>query len=127
MASDAPGNVEKVENKTKTMNSAGSPFLSLDDGACDIFLIRHGDAHPDEETIVHGGLYSKDFTNIALMMLLLLVMAMTFLNANRSIVGSYDDQPLSSIGKKQAEALAAAYSHVSFGALYCSKLSRTRG
>jgi probable phosphoglycerate mutase len=71
-----------------------SPFLSLQEGACDILLIRHADALPGPETVVTGG--------------------------------TYNEQPLSSLGRQQSEALAKHWADVPLKAIYCSNLSRTQ-
>src|SRR5262252_1227301 len=69
------------------------PFLSLKQGATEIYLIRHGDALPDADEAVGGG---------------------------------YDEQGLSDLGRRQAQALGERFSSVALGAIYSSPLGRAR-
>jgi broad specificity phosphatase PhoE len=71
-----------------------NPLLSRKSGATEIYLIRHGDALPGEETVIPGG--------------------------------SYDEQPLSQLGQRQALALGNWLGNVTFEALYTSPLRRCR-
>ena len=70
-----------------------SPFLSVRGGACEVYLLRHGDATPEP-----GGF----------------------------VATSYDDQPLNTRGRQQAEALAHRLAEIDFAALYSSPLQRCR-
>jgi probable phosphoglycerate mutase len=75
-----------------TMTDA-SPFLTVHGGACEVYLLRHGDATPEA-----GGF----------------------------VTPSYDDQPLNTRGRQQAEALTRRLAEVEFAALYSSPLKRCR-
>ncbi len=74
--------------------ASSSPFLSRNDGAAELYLMRHADAVPSEEEIIAGG--------------------------------SYDDQPLSQKGRRQALALGARLKSVPFDVIYASPLRRTQ-
>jgi 2,3-bisphosphoglycerate-dependent phosphoglycerate mutase len=77
-----------------TVDEVGSdPFLSLKQGATEIYLIRHADALPDAAEAVGGG---------------------------------YDEQDLSDLGRRQAQALSARFASVQLSAIYSSPLGRAR-
>lgn len=69
------------------------PFLRLESGSTEIYLIRHGDALPGAEDVEDG---------------------------------SYDAQPLSELGRRQALALAERMKEVSVAAIYSSPIKRAR-
>jgi 2,3-bisphosphoglycerate-dependent phosphoglycerate mutase len=69
------------------------PFLSLKQGATEIYLIRHADALPDAAEAVGGG---------------------------------YDEQGLSDLGSRQAQALGERFVSLELGAIYSSPLGRAR-
>lgn len=77
---------------SQPMTTTPSPYLRRREGVCEIYLIRHGDAEPEEDNCVPGR--------------------------------SYDEQPLSRLGRHQAEALARFLRPVEFAAIYSSPLVR---
>lgn len=73
------------------------PYLSRRDGAAELYLIRHGDAFPDDQEDVNPG-----------------------------SIEAYDSRPLSRHGREQARRVAAHLTNIQFEALYSSPLLRTR-
>ncbi|MEO7002745.1 MAG: histidine phosphatase family protein [Ktedonobacterales bacterium] len=69
------------------------PFLSLRNGATEVYFVRHGDALPGVDEV---------------------------------ILGDYDAQALSSLGRRQAEALAQRMRQVAPTAIYSSPTGRAR-
>lgn len=73
------------------------PYLGRRDGAAELYLIRHGDAFPDDDEDINPG-----------------------------SIEAYDSRPLSRHGREQARRLAAQLATVKLEALYASPLLRTR-
>lgn len=73
--------------------SKTDPFLRLESGSTEVYLIRHGDALPDADEIVDG---------------------------------SYDDQSLSDLGRRQVQALAGRMKEIPIAAIYSSPIKRAR-
>ena len=71
--------------------SETDPFLSLESGSTEIYLIRHGDALPGTDEVADG---------------------------------SYDDQPLSELGRRQSLALAGRMKEMPIAAIYSSPIKR---
>ena len=69
----------------------GDPFLSLRNGATEVYLVRHADAQPDADEVV---------------------------------MGDYDAQALSALGRRQAEALAVRMRQIAPTAIYSSPIGR---
>jgi broad specificity phosphatase PhoE len=82
---------EQVGQQSSGEADQPDPFMGLNHGGVELYLVRHADALPDAAEIVRGG---------------------------------YDEQALSALGRKQAEALANRMRDVSLAAIYASPVGR---